>query len=269
MGPAAGANSRVSPERTGTQLAIHSSSEKSAPVKASPGSGELGRERFATPVVAGSRHQGRYPDRGLGGGRLHYCPQRRAGAGSHRIYPSWMGLGVSVLLRTFRDRSDRVFRSLDKLVSLLREEFHYRGEISLFVAGDGKLCAGFALFCPPTSLRSGSRRASRMSPKPTLRTNSARPGVAGGMTERLHFAALFCCWPLRLHIKLTRNLSLWTHSPGSQLPALPQLHQTCWLPWLGRKPASTIPRFTTTRRDAPIPRQPMQKRSPSVGAGGH
>jgi hypothetical protein len=39
-------------------------------------------------------------------------------------------------LRTFRDRSDRVYRSLDKLVSLLRDEFHYSGEISLFVAGD-------------------------------------------------------------------------------------------------------------------------------------
>ena len=42
-------------------------------------------------------------------------------------------------LRTFRDRSDRVFRSLDKLVSLLRDEFQYSGEISLFVAGDESL----------------------------------------------------------------------------------------------------------------------------------
>lgn len=42
-------------------------------------------------------------------------------------------------LRTFRDRSDRVFRSLDKLVNLLRDEFHYSGEISLFVAGDENL----------------------------------------------------------------------------------------------------------------------------------
>jgi hypothetical protein len=39
-------------------------------------------------------------------------------------------------LRTFRDRSDRVFRSLDKLVSLLRDEFRYAGEITLFAAGD-------------------------------------------------------------------------------------------------------------------------------------
>lgn len=42
-------------------------------------------------------------------------------------------------LRTFRDRSDRVFRSLDKLVSLLRDEFHYSGEITLFVSGDESL----------------------------------------------------------------------------------------------------------------------------------
>ena len=39
-------------------------------------------------------------------------------------------------LRTFRDRSDRVFRSLDNLVSLIRDEFRYSGEISLFVAAD-------------------------------------------------------------------------------------------------------------------------------------
>ena len=39
-------------------------------------------------------------------------------------------------LRTFRDRSDRVYRSLDKLVSLIRNEFRYAGEISLFAAGD-------------------------------------------------------------------------------------------------------------------------------------
>ena len=39
-------------------------------------------------------------------------------------------------LRTFRDRSDRVFRSLDKLVSLIRDEFRYAGEISLYAAGD-------------------------------------------------------------------------------------------------------------------------------------
>lgn len=42
-------------------------------------------------------------------------------------------------LRTYRDRSDRVFRSLDKLVALIREEFRYSGEISLFVTGDAGL----------------------------------------------------------------------------------------------------------------------------------
>jgi len=39
-------------------------------------------------------------------------------------------------LRKFRHKSDRVFRSLDKLVRLIRDEFHYTGEIALYPAGD-------------------------------------------------------------------------------------------------------------------------------------
>jgi hypothetical protein len=62
-------------------------------------------------------------------------------------------------LRTFRDRSDRVFRSLDKLVSLLREEFQYHGEISLFVAGDESLRRFRALL--PTDLAALGIEASK------------------------------------------------------------------------------------------------------------
>ncbi len=51
-------------------------------------------------------------------------------------------------LRTYRDRSDRVFRSLDKLVALVRDEFGYRGEISLFMAGDAAL-QRFRTLLPP------------------------------------------------------------------------------------------------------------------------
>jgi len=39
-------------------------------------------------------------------------------------------------LQTFRGRSDRAFRSLDRLVSFLREDFRYEGEISLFMPSD-------------------------------------------------------------------------------------------------------------------------------------
>ena len=42
-------------------------------------------------------------------------------------------------LQTFRGRSDRAFSSLDRLVSLLRDDFRYTGEISLFMPGDPEL----------------------------------------------------------------------------------------------------------------------------------
>jgi hypothetical protein len=52
-------------------------------------------------------------------------------------------------LQTFRGRSDRAFSSLDRLVSLLRDDFRYEGEISLFMPGDpGSNGSGF--FCPRT-----------------------------------------------------------------------------------------------------------------------
>ena len=42
-------------------------------------------------------------------------------------------------LRTYRDRSDRVYRDPDQLVRLVRDEFGYRGPINLFVAGAPEL----------------------------------------------------------------------------------------------------------------------------------
>lgn len=62
------------------------------------------------------------------------------------IRTSW-GRGFRPM-RTYRDRSDRVFRSLDKLVGLIRDDFRYQGEISLFVAGDDGLRRYRTLFPP-------------------------------------------------------------------------------------------------------------------------
>jgi hypothetical protein len=42
-------------------------------------------------------------------------------------------------LRTYRHRSDRIYRDLDRLVRLIRDEFGYRGPITLFVAGAPEL----------------------------------------------------------------------------------------------------------------------------------
>ena len=42
-------------------------------------------------------------------------------------------------LRTFRDKADRVYRDLDKLLALLRKDFAYQGEVSIFLAGDAAL----------------------------------------------------------------------------------------------------------------------------------
>jgi hypothetical protein len=37
---------------------------------------------------------------------------------------------------SYRDRRERIYKSLDSLVGLLRGEFGYSGEITLFLAGD-------------------------------------------------------------------------------------------------------------------------------------
>ena len=42
-------------------------------------------------------------------------------------------------LRTYRGKSDRVYRDLDRLVRLIRDEFGYRGPVTLLVAGAPEL----------------------------------------------------------------------------------------------------------------------------------
>ena len=42
-------------------------------------------------------------------------------------------------LRAFRAKSDRVYKSVDSLLGLIRDDFGYTGEISLFLAGDAAL----------------------------------------------------------------------------------------------------------------------------------
>jgi hypothetical protein len=42
-------------------------------------------------------------------------------------------------LQTYRGKSDRIYRDLDRLLRLVRDEFRYTGSIALFVAGDPDL----------------------------------------------------------------------------------------------------------------------------------
>lgn len=76
------------------------------------------------------------------GGRLSgvfiICrPEERGGGWVLYLRTSWTR-GYRPL-RTFRDRSDRVFKDLGRLVTLVRQDFCYSGEVSLFAAGDEAL----------------------------------------------------------------------------------------------------------------------------------
>ena len=42
-------------------------------------------------------------------------------------------------LKAFRGKSERVYKSVDSLLGLIRDDFGYSGEISLFLAGDEAL----------------------------------------------------------------------------------------------------------------------------------
>ena len=42
-------------------------------------------------------------------------------------------------LKAFRGKSERVYKSVDSLLGLIRDDFGYAGEISLFLAGDEAL----------------------------------------------------------------------------------------------------------------------------------
>ena len=74
-------------------------------------------------------------------------------------------------LQTYRGRSDRAFRSLDRLVSFLREDFRYEGEISLFMPGDPGL-QRFRILLPTD--RAALDGAGRRPPADGLNTRKPR-----------------------------------------------------------------------------------------------
>ena len=71
-------------------------------------------------------------------------------------------------LRTYRDRSDRVYRDLDRLVRLIRDEFGYSGPITLLVAGAPELRRFRALL--PEDGRDSVSSNSQSHPGAPLRT---------------------------------------------------------------------------------------------------
>ena len=75
-------------------------------------------------------------------------------------------------LRTYRNRSDRVYRDLDRLVRLIRDEFGYSGPITLLVAGAPELRRFRALL--PEDGRDSVSSDSRSHPGAPLR--AVRPG---------------------------------------------------------------------------------------------
>ena len=76
------------------------------------------------------------------------------------------------VLRTYRRRSDRVYRDLDRLVRLIRGEFKYYGPITLHVE-DAPELRRFRAFLPRDSARALAPRLSGT----TVRTGSIRrPG---------------------------------------------------------------------------------------------
>jgi hypothetical protein len=50
--------------------------------------------------------------------------------------------------RSFRGKSDRVYKSVDSLLGLIRDDFEYTGEISIFLAGDKALRRRFKSLLP-------------------------------------------------------------------------------------------------------------------------
>ncbi|HYD70753.1 hypothetical protein [Azospirillum sp.] len=53
------------------------------------------------------------------------------------LRPSWRRDFLP--LRTWNDRADRTYRDLDRLLTLLRVDFRYRGCIPVYIAGDPEL----------------------------------------------------------------------------------------------------------------------------------
>lgn len=67
-------------------------------------------------------------------------------------------------LRTYRDRSDRVYRDLGRLLRLIRDEFKFQGPVTIFVAGDPELRRFRALLPQDSENPTGAAEASQTAP---------------------------------------------------------------------------------------------------------
>ena len=137
-----------------------------------PGNIGSGRDTIGPSDLAGSRHQERPPRGWQCAGRLRHLPrQPRGKRWMAYLRTSWTRGFLP--LQTYRGRSDRAFRSLDRLVSFLREDFRYEGEISLFMPGDPGL-ERFRILLPTD--RAALDGAGRRPPAEGLVTRKPRTG---------------------------------------------------------------------------------------------
>jgi hypothetical protein len=77
-------------------------------------------------------------------------------------------------LQTYRGRSDRALKSLDRRVSLLRDDFRYNGEISLFTPEDPELKRFRILLPTDRAALAGDAR-----PRPPVGGRDAKEPAAG------------------------------------------------------------------------------------------
>jgi hypothetical protein len=67
------------------------------------------------------------------------CPGgRRVGVGHVAYFRTDFGRGF-LPFKSFRGKSERIYKSVDSLLGLIRDDFGYTGEISIFLAGDKAL----------------------------------------------------------------------------------------------------------------------------------
>jgi hypothetical protein len=64
--------------------------------------------------------------------------QTAAGVGHVAYFRTDFGRGF-LPFKSFRGKSERIYKSVDSLLSLIRDDFGYTGEISIFLAGDKAL----------------------------------------------------------------------------------------------------------------------------------
>jgi len=85
-------------------------------------------------------------------------------------------------LKAFRGKSERVYKSVDSLLGLIRDDFGYAGEISLFLAGDEALRRFKALLPAERGALAGDQgsgpEASGRAIGPTAETGSLNLGDA-------------------------------------------------------------------------------------------